>query len=448
MTSTTGPADAERFERARRLFLEAVSHHQAGRLEQAEVALLASLQELPGRASTLANLGATRLALGRPQQALADLDAALAVAPGDAQTWCHRGAACAALGRHEEALQAYDEALRHEPAMAAARFHRAALLAGIGRAADAYEGLAPLLDVHGPDAAPAWLLAGQLLQALSRDDEAVDGYRRALALDPGLPRAHALLGQLLVSLGRDAQAREVFRGGAERGAEPELNRYLLAGLEGGEAPAKSPASYVRALFDPYAHDFDAHLVGDLRYRGHEAVVQAAQHARGPGRWTRVLDLGCGTGLCGQALRPQAERVDGVDLSPVMIEAARRSGAYAQLVEADVAEHLEHTPARYDLIVSADVFIYIGDLHAVFAGVRRVLLPQGLFVFTVESLDDDGPARAPLGYLLRPSLRYAHSQSYLRQLAATHGLALAEWQPIVLREEQRRPVAGAVVTLRG
>jgi predicted TPR repeat methyltransferase len=217
---------------------------------------------------------------------------------------------------------------------------------------------------------------------------------------------------------------------------------------GGEAPARSPPAYVRGLFDPYAEDFDTHLLGELHYRGHEAVVQAATRAGHGRRWQHVLDLGCGTGLCGRALRSSAARIDGVDLSPTMVDAARRSGAYAELTQGDVADHLHRTPLRHDLVLSADVFIYIGDLDAVFAGVRRVLLPQGLFVFSVETLADDAAAGTPPGYVLRPSLRYAHRQDDLRRLAAAHGMAVVDWQPFVVREEQRQPVGGAVVTLRG
>ena len=443
------PADGARFEQARQLFMAGVGHHEAGRFEQAEACLLASLQALPGRASTLANLGAARLALGRPEQALEDLDASLAVEPSDAQTWCHRARACAALRRTDEALQGYARALELDPGLAAARYHRAALLASTGRPGLAHADLLPLLDPHRREAADAWLLAGQVLQALQRDPEALEAYHTALALDASLPRAHALAGQLLVALGRADEARDVYRRGIEQGPEPALNRYLLAGLDGAEdAPPASPQAYVRALFDPYAADFEGHLLDGLRYRGHDAVARAARRHGAGRRWQHVLDLGCGTGLCGRALRDDAERIDGVDLSPTMVDAARGCGAYAQLAQADVVDHLSRTPARHDLVLSADVFIYIGDLDPVFAGVRRVLVPGGLFVFSVETLDEaEEAAASSRGYRLRRSLRYGHTRSAVQQLAARHGMDLVGWEAFVVREEQRRPVPGAVATLR-
>ena len=49
----------------------------------------------------------------------------------------------------------------------------------------------------------------------------------------------------------------------------------------------------------------------------------------------ILDLGCGTGLAGLAFQPLAARLDGVDLSPAMIEKARARGIYDHLDVADL-----------------------------------------------------------------------------------------------------------------
>ena len=92
-----------------------------------------------------------------------------------------------------------------------------------------------------------------------------------------------------------------------------------------------------------------------------------------------------------------------------------------------------------LVVAADVLIYIGALDAVFAGVRRVLTPGAAFVFSVEEGTGEG-------FTLRPSLRYAHGEAYLRRLAAEHGFSVRSLARLALREEQRVPVAGMVVAL--
>jgi predicted TPR repeat methyltransferase len=74
-----------------------------------------------------------------------------------------------------------------------------------------------------------------------------------------------------------------------------------------------------------------------------------------------------------------------------------------------------------------VFIYLGDLDAVFAAVARALVPGGLFAFSVEGADGDG-------YRLLLSGRYAHSIPYLRALAARHGLSERGFEHARLRRE--------------
>lgn len=438
MNAPTGDAA---FESARTLFLEGVRMYEAGRFADAEQRLQASLALLPGRASTLVNLGATRRALGRPADALPALEAALAAAPDDVDAWCHHGLACGDLGRDAEAATSFARALALAPRHAAARYHLAVTLNRLHRHAEALETLQPLLVADDPAAAGAWMLAGQTLQSLGRHDDALAPYRRAFALDPALGRAGTLLGQLLQDRGQTDEAAAVLEAAIAAGADPDLNRYLLSGLRGTDPPAHAPAAYVRSLFDPYADAFDAHLVQTLRYRGHEAVVHAAAAAHGHQRWRDVLDLGCGTGLCGPLLGPLADRLEGVDLSPAMLERAHAGGCYDTLVLSDLAAHLGDTPRRHDLVVAADVFIYVGDLMPVFAGVRRVLEAGGLFVFSVETTD------APAGIVLLPSLRYAHSDAYVRACAAAHGFTVVDVRPTVLREEQQRPIDGLIVSLR-
>jgi predicted TPR repeat methyltransferase len=96
----------------------------------------------------------------------------------------------------------------------------------------------------------------------------------------------------------------------------------------------------------------------------------------------------------------------------------------------------------DLLVAADVMIYVGDLTGVLRDAARVLAPGGLFAFTVEL-----PANGSAELQLLPSLRYAHSEAYVRRLAAQCGLQADELRPAPIRHEQGRPVPGLYVRLR-
>jgi len=206
-----------------------------------------------------------------------------------------------------------------------------------------------------------------------------------------------------------------------------------------QAPSAPPREYVARLFDSYAGYFDEHLVGGLNYQApqllHEAVTAAA-----PAQPMDILDLGCGTGLCGMLFRPMARRLIGVDLSPGMLEKSRQRGVYDELIEDDAASALRNRPRSADLILAADVFIYVGALDNVFAAAAQALRPGGLLAFTIESLDSGD-------YVLRRTRRYAQSIAYVRRLAQGCRFTEVSMRPVVLRKDLGQPVEGLAIVLR-
>ncbi|MEO8021993.1 tetratricopeptide repeat protein [Polaromonas sp.] len=394
----------EVFERARQSFLEGLGHFQAGALPEAERCFELALALVPGRASTLTNLGATKVKFGKEAEALPLLEQATAAEPGNIEAWSYLGLAHACLAQHAQALACYEQALALD------------------------DGNALL-----------WTQHAQALVRLGRPEEALGSFEQALARDAGLAEAWSHRGTLLREMNRLQDAAACFEKALALGADPQINGYFLASVRGAEAPATAPREYVEYLFDDYAAEFQSHLVGVLRYRAHEVLIRHL--ARGePRRFSSVLDLGCGTGLCGPLIAPLADRVDGVDISRGMLDKARALGVYTALIHADVADYLRGAERRDDLVLAADVFIYVGDLSVVFAGVARVLRPGGLFCFTVERAADEEEL------VLLPSLRYAHSETYIRRLAHEHGFEVTKLLRAPLREDQQRPVEGLYVYL--
>lgn len=402
------PPAPDTFELAKTAFLDGLAHLQAGRGEEAEAAFLRSLALVPGRVSTLVNLAATRLALGRAEEALAAADQVLAQEPGNADALLHRANALLRLARHEDAVAAHDAALRHHAAWA-----------------------------------QGWVQRGQALLELRRPVEALASFDRALSVDATNAHAWSCRGDLLRDMERMDEAREAYEQALARGADPELIGYCLAGLGGGAVPTAAPRLYVETLFDAYAGDFERHLVQTLGYRAPQGLAAPLAELH-PAPFARALDLGCGTGLCGPLLRPRTARLIGVDLSQNMLAQAAARGLYDELVHVDIVEHLRSNQAAFDLVVAADVFIYVGELDEVYAQVARVMPAGGIFCFSAElaaaGAGGDGP-------VLQPSLRYAHGEPYLRRLAADHGFEVARLVRETVREEQRCPIAGMIVHLR-
>jgi predicted TPR repeat methyltransferase len=209
---------------------------------------------------------------------------------------------------------------------------------------------------------------------------------------------------------------------------------MLAALNKSAAILQPPRSYVQNLFDQYANDFEEHLVGQLGYCGHTVLIEQLPLIC-PRRFESVLDLGCGTGLCAPMLRPRSVHLTGVDLAPAMIEKSKQTALYDDLTVADVHDYLRSTSKQFDLVVAADVFIYVGELERLFSLLKQRMKAGAWLAFTVE-LPTDGSALQ-----LMPSLRYAHSVQYVQALAQRHGFQVVSEKQAPIRVHNGLPMLG-------
>lgn len=349
------------------------------------------------QARTLFLEGVAHYEAGRLQQAERQFAGALALAPGRPSVLTNLGAVRLKLGRPADALPLLEEALAQEPGNAETLGH-----------------------------------CGTALAELGRTREALALFERALAADPRPAVLWTFRGHALRELGRPAEAAAAYKEAIARGGDMELLRHHVAGLEGGAVPPRPPRPYVQALFDRYAEDFDTHLVQTLRYEAPRILV--GRLAAGGRHFADALDLGCGTGLCGALLRPLADRLTGVDLSAAMLDKARALGVYDELRHADLLEFLGEGDGAFDVVLAADVFIYVGALDEVFQRLAQRMRPGSAFCFTVEE-----STGAELE--LRASLRYAHSEAGIRRLAREHGFRIVHMERRAVREEQRQAIPG-------
>lgn len=273
--------------------------------------------------------------------------------------------------------------------------------------AEAAVGLLTETLERAPGFIAGWFLLGEACEITGERDGAANAFRRVLALDPA-DRLGA--GVRLARLGECKMMR-----------------------------AMSPA-YVRNLFDQYAGRFDRELVGTLGYNAPALLRAALDQIAGNGRrYARVLDLGCGTGLMGEAIRDRADELTGVDLSPNMIAAAKRKNIYDRLVVGDVIECLLAETAPLDLILAADVFVYLPDLNPVLKAATKKLSASGLIAFTVETHGGEGA-------ILRNTLRFAHGEPHLRAAAECASLKVLKFDKVSTRREKDIPVEGLLAVL--
>jgi predicted TPR repeat methyltransferase len=288
---------------------------------------------------------------------------------------------------------------------------------------------------------------GCLLQSAGQTEEASRRYELALQLDPNYDKALFNLGMMRQAMGDDATAADAYRRVLEIRPDHPSAQHMLDAVEG-RTTAIAPARHIQEIFDRYADGFEEHLVGKLGYSAPEALRAALDaHLRGAvdlggaKPFRRALDMGCGTGLVARQVGDLAEAIDGLDIAPRMAAAARGSGLYDQVFEEDVAAFLTSGSERsYDLALSADVFIYIGDLEPIFAALGERMPSGGLFCFSVERLEEGD-------FKLLATGRYAQSRAYIERLAAAYGFEVLSKTDFTLRHEWSRPIAGLAFLLQ-
>ncbi|TCA05501.1 class I SAM-dependent DNA methyltransferase [Rhizobium leguminosarum] len=264
-----------------------------------------------------------------------------------------------------------------------------------------------------PAWAAGWYRLATYREKAGRGEAAIEAYRKTLALDPDDMFGAAL---------------------------------KLALLGDGSVPDRPPSRYVERLFDDYADRFESALVEKLGYNVPQKL--AALVASTGRRYEHAVDLGCGTGLLGPEIRANVDRLEGFDLSQNMLAKAAEKRVYNSLAQADLslAPELSGVFAdaprhRADLVTAADVLMYLGNLESVFAIVGELAASGADIAFSVEDAGDGE------GFHLAPSLRYAHSESYVRMLLARHGLQILATVKSVIRKDGGKPVSGILFLTR-
>ena len=425
---------------ALRLAMEA---HQQGKLAEAERRYRNLLAAAPKHPDALHYLGVAMHQQGKHEAALTLIAHALAISPGYIDARNNLGNVQKELGLAADAEQSYRAVLEARPAFAPAWNNLGVVLKQQERYADAAQAYQACLAL-APEFADCWVNLGNAHRALGMAHEAMTAYHKAILLAPQSLDAYRNLGQSLVVGGRHAEALEVYRQWQLQDPHDSAIAHMIAALEGGPSPERASDNYVQNTFDRFASSFEDVLT-DLGYRAPQECGEVVAALLGqPSASLAVLDAGCGTGLCAPILLPYARVLDGVDLSPKMLEQAALRGSYRKLDEAELSAWLAAHPASYELIVSADTLCYFGALGEVVANAAAALLPGGHLVFTLEETRD---AEAAPQFKLHPHGRYSHTEAYARSVLEQAGMTVLDVRRTTLRMEGDVAVAGLAIAAR-
>lgn len=340
-------------------------------------------------------------------------------------------------GKIAEAARVSAELVNVAPALAEAHQFMGVIAMRTGAAEIAAMSFESALRLK-PRSADLHIALGEALLALQRPADAGRLLEQGRAIHPNDPGIFRMLGQAQLDLGHADAALKSFSRAVKLRPNDLYSSHMASALTTTGAP---DPGYVAELFDSYADTFDAHLTGKLEYRVPEALAGLlAEHALPTGP---TLDIGCGTGLMATVLPEDLRPIDGVDIAPKMVEKAKDRGIYRHLHAGDATATLATAPdfaGPYGLIVSTDVFIYVGEIGSLFASLAQRLLPGGILAFSVELYEGEGIA-------IRSTGRFSHSPGYIHALAATNGLTVLAEKAHPIRLEREVPIPGLLYLLR-
>ncbi|HCC54923.1 MAG TPA: SAM-dependent methyltransferase [Desulfobulbaceae bacterium] len=395
---------------------------------------------LPDEAAIAYELGLVRYSLGQQQMAIEHFHKVLALDDTHWQAAYNLGAVHLAQGKPHEAIIAYHRAAQLNPQDSDIHFNLGLACKRAGRLEEARQSYLCAMEIAPDDAEVHYNLA-LVYKGLGSKDEAITSLEIAIGLRPEYGAAYGNLGVLYLDQNRVAEAITCYQRLIELDHNAVSARHILASLTG-ETTTVAPSSYIAELFDSFSAHFEERLLVDLEYRTPWELksLLLAEHD-GPSRFTRLLDLGCGTGLVGQVFQEISTWRAGVDLSAKMVEVAAAKKVYDELMVVEIVTFLEQEQESFDLIVAADVLIYVGELDRIFAALVRRLAKDGRILFSTEQMQMAGQ-----GYQLRQSGRYAHAFSYIETVAARHGFQILNHHSADIRKEKGEWIAGDLYLL--
>ncbi|MCC9603446.1 tetratricopeptide repeat protein [Stieleria sp. JC731] len=404
----------------------------------------------PENASAWFLQGILHAQAGRTDDALPNFERAVQFKPESPTYQYNLGLVRSSLRKHDEAIQAYRDAIKLQPEMLEAQNNLGNCLVMLEKSQEAADHFREVARDFPQEAIVHFNLAN-VLEDIGEYKECIEAYEKAIELDPNFDSARDNLGRTYAGITEYDEALRVWKEWLEHDPENPIPRHMIAGITGEMVPDRCDDDYVLNTFDDtFASSYEKQL-SRIGYSVPVLVQDAIDSVQlEKSNRLNVLDAGCGTGLCSSVLRPYAQTLVGVDLSPDMLRLAEQTGRYDDLIEGELTQVLCELTLEFDLIVFGDTLCYFGDLTQVLAAVRQRISSSGMTIFTVENLalqHEEEQADLSVDYRLLPNGRYQHNEEYIEASIQAAGLTLLSITKAKLRMERGREVEGLVVVAK-
>lgn len=413
---------------------------QVGRPSEAEPYFRTAIDLEPDRWFAHVYLGKSLLQLERFDEAIASCEAALALDPDLADAHEITGNAHEGLGQVDKAVESYRTATALSPDISDYQDSLGQVLYQLDRFDEAEEAFQRAVSID-PDQALLHNNLGGVYYTQRKLDAAMKSYQNAIAADPDCALAHQNIANVYRDIGRKDETIAHLQKALELDPTLTSPRHNLDALLG-QTTETAPREYVEELFDEFANRFETYLQDKLEY-SIPALMKTRLVDLGltESPFKKVVDLGCGTGLAGVAVRDIADTLIGIDLSKNMVQKAEAKDVYDQLYVDDLVDGLQRLGGDIDLFLCTDTFVYIGNLEASFKAVQKSAAPNAVFVFSTEHLETGE------SFVLQNTSRYAHPQVYIQALADQFGFEVVHFEKGNLRKEKDGWIIGGLYVLK-
>ena len=372
-------------------------------------------------------LGQTLLGLGQIKQAETHFSQALELDANNILAHLNLADIKAQQQDHNSAERHYLRVLELDRNNFAAHLNYATLLYKEHRVSEALEEFRQAIIIN-PKSAEASNNLGLILKDLQEYEEALGLFFNAYALNPKLEEVSVNISETLMLYYQkdNTTAVKIAENWLRQAPDNIFAIHTTAALKGIPVSSAENKAYAEKLFDNFAANYD-NTLQQIDYQLPQAFKEYLGEVSG-----QILDLGCGTGLLGEALKTPHNQIIGVDISEAMLQKAKLKGIYNELINQNILVYLDTSSPSFDLITAADVFCYISDL----APIIQKCFPSKL-CFSIEIGDNTS------NWQLSPQGRYKHSLEYVNKLLSTTGYNQINYHQLTLRTENRKNVQGAI-----
>ncbi len=436
-----------------KLLNDAINQHKNGEIIGAITLYKKVLRTSPANSDALHYLGLAIYQQGNIKAAINYIEKALVISPKYPEAMNNLGNIYKEMGDTKKAQALYEKVVNCFPNHVDALVNLAITERENKHISSAHEHLNKALELQ-PEHVEALHNIGNIYVDKKDSEAALLAYEKALKLRPSSHDSAKSLAHIYYEKGDKTKAIEILKTLLERAPDDAIAQHLLASFGGIDTPKRASDSFVKETFDKFSNSFDMAL-DRLQYKAPNLVAQKLIHCNSnKNQSLRVLDIGCGTGLCGVLIRDFTKELIGVDLSPNMLAKAKDRQVYDALIEAELTSYMLQCKQLFDFIICVDTFVYFGELAEAFSATNELLDEHGYFIFTLENHEPQKPLKQHgnktdndilnQNFILHTHGRYSHKREYVSLALNKSGLKLISIEDVTPRYENGEPVEGILV----